>query len=363
MRLSLKLVRNLMTFVSFLVICYLSFINGDFSNYFPSSRFSQRNLYNDTDMVSSTVGLDLVLDVEHAQIAQFNDVWFIFTKVKSLNEPLAVKLHNFMHSLLHFCTSTQSLRLHIISDVNSKFIAQTLLDDALKVANKSLSIEFYNSSEISRKIQGIVDAMRPHFSSQPDSYYSDALFFISLGLHLVAPTTINRAAMFDVDMEFRSDIVNLFQEFDRFGPQALFGLAPELTPVYRHILYRYRNLHKDTLFGKSLIEGGYPGLNSGVILFRLDRIRQSDVYNMLLQKNSSDFLANKYNFKALCLCTRMRFSNIDPDLRIKRKAMPHFKPQVLSAEFLPYPNPPPPRRPFWTGTDRESLATANGVNT
>jgi len=32
----------------------------------------------------------------------------------------------------------------------------------------------------------------------------------------------------------------------RFGPSTLFGLAPELTPVYRHVLYLYRSRHKDT---------------------------------------------------------------------------------------------------------------------
>lgn len=58
--------------------------------------------------------------------------------------------------------------------------------------------------------------MRKYFTSQPDSYYSDALFFISLGLHRIA---VNQtlAVMIDIDTKLNTDIKLLFNEFKQFG--------------------------------------------------------------------------------------------------------------------------------------------------
>lgn len=151
--------------------------------------------------------------------------------------------------------------------------------------------------ELASQLEDIVSVMSPHFSSKPGTYYSDALFFLSLGLHRIAPAEQSLAAMFDADTKFREDIKELFGEFDRFGSQALFGLAPELTPVYRHVLYLYRNKHPNTLFGEPARSGGYPGFNSGVVLFNLDRLRNSSVYNQIVRRESVDTMTEKYHFK------------------------------------------------------------------
>lgn len=44
---------------------------------------------------------------------------------------------------------------------------------------------------------------------------------------------------------------------------------------------------------------GFPGLNSGVILFRLDRMRKNSLYNRLLEADSVTSLTNKYSFKVI----------------------------------------------------------------
>jgi len=139
--------------------------------------------------------------------------------------------------------------------------------------------------------------MSPHFSSKPGTYYSDALFFLSLGLHRIAPSCQRLAIMFDADTKFRKDVKNLFEEFDNFGKEALFGLAPELTPVYRHVLYLYRGKHPTTRFGEPRHKGGYPGYNSGMVLFNLERLRKSRTYNEIVRKESVDAMTKKYHFK------------------------------------------------------------------
>ena len=62
-------------------------------------------------------------------------------------------------------------------------------------------------------------------------------------------------------------------------------------------------------FGEPLTRGGFPGLNSGVILFRLDRMRKSNLYNQLLEAQNVTSLANKYSFK-VNYCEIFFFKNI-----------------------------------------------------
>lgn len=77
-----------------------------------------------------------------------------------------------------------------------------------------MQVMYYDVGCLAEELQDIVSAMQPHFSSQPGTYYSDALFFLSLGLHRIALEQ-QRAAMFDADTKLHANIEELFQEFDR----------------------------------------------------------------------------------------------------------------------------------------------------
>lgn len=158
-------------------------------------------------------------------------------------------------------------------------------------------MQYYDVHELARRLEDIVSVMSPHFSSKPGTYYSDALFFLSLGLHRIAPVDQKVAAMFDADTKFRRDVKELFEEFDNFGEEALFGLAPELTPVYRHVLYLYRSKHAKTAYGEPAQAGGFPGFNSGMVLFNLERLRGSSLYERIVGKESVDAMTKKYHFK------------------------------------------------------------------
>lgn len=107
-----------------------------------------------------------------------------------------------------------------------------------------------------------------------------------------------------------------------------------MTPVYRHILYKYRGKNPNTNFGnpyyenlnsitttknkfynkqkKSLIinnkkhnkkqlqqeeQHGYPGLNSGVILMDFIKIKQSKLYEEYLKDINVNYITKKYSFK------------------------------------------------------------------
>lgn len=104
-----------------------------------------------------------------------------------------------------------------------------------------------------------------------------------------------------------SSNVNDFNVCFRFSTENLFGLAPELTPVYRHILYKYRRLNPNTNFGNPYYPNtkskrrkrkhGYPGLNSGVVLLNFDKIRNSKLYQENLKSENVNRIARKYFFK------------------------------------------------------------------
>ena len=243
---------------------------------------------------SSTPGEDETSTVNRSERKLYYNVWCIFTKVAS-NSPMKRKFEIFAESLLR--VSSVDIAFHVITDVDSKDVAENVLEGVLSSTGKYMKLHYYDVHELASQLEDIVSVMSPHFSSKPGTYYSDALFFLSLGLHRIAPAKQSLAAMFDADTKFREDIKELFREFDRFGSQALFGLAPELTPVYRHVLYLYRNKHPNTLFGEPARSGGYPGFNSGVVLFNLDRLRNSSVYNRIVGQESVDAMTEKYHFK------------------------------------------------------------------
>ncbi|XP_035723428.1 xyloside xylosyltransferase 1-like [Vespa mandarinia] len=224
----------------------------------------------------------------------YYNVWCIFTKVAT-NSPMRKKFYVFTKSLL--ALATVDIAFHVITDDDSRPIAENVVQSVVSITKKTMKVQYYNVHELAQQLEDIVSVMSPHFSSKPGTYYSDALFFLSLGLHRIAPVDQKVAAMFDADTKFRRDVKELFKEFDNFGDEALFGLAPELTPVYRHVLYLYRSKHAKTAYGEPAQAGGFPGFNSGMVLFNLERLRESSLYEQIVSKDSVDAMTNKYHFK------------------------------------------------------------------
>lgn len=80
-----------------------------------------------------------------------------------------------------------------------------------------------------------------------------------------------------------------------FTDTQLFGLAPELSPVYHHILWKWRNYNSDKYKTQEL--KNLNGLNSGVILSYLERIRKSAEYDRLISSEWISSVVQKYLFK------------------------------------------------------------------
>lgn len=153
------------------------------------------------------------------------NIFVIYTRE---NYHLNLKFDLFAHSLLKH-TSAQ-LHLHVITDSESQPSVLEILQRQIRRFRRTVIYTIYDVKVCSSIIQDIAAKLSPYFSSTPNSYYSDSLFFLSLGLHRIADRSLNRAILLDCDIVFRSDVRLLFNEFDNFLPHQLYGLAPELTP-------------------------------------------------------------------------------------------------------------------------------------
>uniref|UniRef100_T1PL38 Glycosyl transferase n=1 Tax=Musca domestica TaxID=7370 RepID=T1PL38_MUSDO len=183
---------------------------------------------------------------EHISTSTDYNIFVIYTKE---NYQLHVKFELFAKSLLKFANSGMLLHLHVLTDETSGHSVEQILESEIRRYRRSIIYSLYSMHLCAEQVMDIVNTMTPYFSSTPKSYYSDALFFLSLGLHRIADENMERAILLDCDIVFRADVRLLFNEFEKFAPDHLFGLAPELTPVYRHILYRYRANYPQTDFG------------------------------------------------------------------------------------------------------------------
>lgn len=185
------------------------------------------------------------------------------------------------------------LTLHFVADPGSKAYGEKFL---AAYERPGVRFVFHDKAEWTREIFPIVEDMQKHFSAGKGSYYNDSIFFLSLGMHRLLPPEIERIVKLDFDVRFEANLYLLFQEFDRFGPQSLIGLGPELQPVYRHVLWKYREEHPETRLGSPRPEG-FQGFNAGATLLDLGRLRKSEVFNRALEPQAVAALVEKYHFK------------------------------------------------------------------
>ena len=125
--------------------------------------------------------------------------------------------------------------------------------------------------------------------------YSEDLFYIAPIYHK-AFASLNRIIFLDSkDLEFRCDIKLLEAQFDSMSETAVIGIGPDLTPHYRHETREYRARHPDTRVGGP--GPGAQGYNSGVVLYRLDRMRASAVYNKYIAPAGVDRLMTSFMYR------------------------------------------------------------------
>lgn len=142
-------------------------------------------------------------------IVEYN-IFIIFTKS---NQNLKNKFELFLKSLFLHCSV--ELHLHIITDEESELSAELVLKTQIEKYKKIVFYTLYDVEDCAMKLSDIVYILLPYFSSNPGSYYSDALFYLSLGLHKIVDPLMRKAILIDCDVVFRTDVKLLFDQFER----------------------------------------------------------------------------------------------------------------------------------------------------
>ena len=104
--------------------------------------------------------------------------------------------------------------------------------------------------------------------------YKYDMFYLSPFYHLVFPLT--RLIVMDTDTELKFAVELLHDQFSRFTREQMISLAKDLTPFYASQLAFYKEANPNTTLGEP---GTMQGVNTGVMLLRLDRMRQSHRFN------------------------------------------------------------------------------------
>ncbi|XP_031570277.1 xyloside xylosyltransferase 1-like [Actinia tenebrosa] len=190
--------------------------------------------------------------------------------------------------------SSIKITVHVVVDDIGEMVVQDFFK-TMKGKCRESEVVYHNVGSLTRQLQPITKVLQESFSSAR-SYYNNPIFFISTALYKIFPPKLTKIIMLDVDMRFFSDIKLLFDMFKNFKESTIMGLAREQSPVYHHILYRYRQTHKDTLLGEPP-PNGITGFNSGVVLLNLEQMRKSATYNNVLNSKHIKELTDKYQFQ------------------------------------------------------------------
>lgn len=122
--------------------------------------------------------------------------------------------------------------------------------------------------------------------------YNDKLFYTGPLYHRIFPN-LNKLIFMDVDLDIQSNINLLYQQFAQFSQENLLGVAHDLSLHYRLNLENYRRRHPASTLGDP---GPTQGFNTGVVLYNLARMRESEEYNRLLSGEEVKRVMRKYGY-------------------------------------------------------------------
>ena len=206
----------------------------------------------------------------------------------------------FIESLINFCRYCRFLNTLLFSDAASflsnsvsQFLSMNIIakeDYHARKRKKNLRLGRYRASFVN--INSLVsgeDELLSVFKANTDpdilnspgngKYFND-LFYIA-PLYHTKFSSLSRLVLLDTDLLFQSSILDLWRQFLEFSPGQCIGLAPDLSPHYWHRLEAFRRLRPETDLGKPGPTS--QGFNSGVVLYDLSCLRDSQEYNEQLK--------------------------------------------------------------------------------
>ena len=216
------------------------------------------------------------------------------TTKKEQHIPFTVNMKKMLGSLfthssgspLHFVIITIKNNIQDIglffSDLISKQISENVIESDHWKWKKfrgfpKLKITFVDIEDILQINKPFLKALKNNGVGKSSTKYAADLFYITPLFHL-AFSSFDKIILLDsTDLEFYCNINLLAKQFDNMVAEVI-GVGLDLSPHYRQMLEQsgYITSHPGSMLGK---QGRFQGLNMGVVLFRLDKMRSSKLYN------------------------------------------------------------------------------------
>ncbi|XP_030773019.1 LARGE xylosyl- and glucuronyltransferase 2 isoform X4 [Rhinopithecus roxellana] len=143
------------------------------------------------------------------------------------------------------------LHLHLVTDAVARNILEMLFHTWMVPA---VHVSFYNAEELKSQVSWI-----------PNKHYSGLYGLMKLVLPSALPAELAHVIVLDTDVTFASDISELWALFAHFSDTQAIGLVENQSDWYLGNLWK--NHRPWPALGR--------GFNTGVILLRLDRLRQA----------------------------------------------------------------------------------------
>ena len=188
------------------------------------------------------------------------------------------------------------MHFHILVDGSTtNFVLQTVHDLWCQNNDDEVNVSFYDVNSVRFTVQPYQSILQTYFTSANDPYYNKTVFFVEAVIHKILPEEVDKVLALDIDIKLNASVAELYEHFNNFSALNILGLAHEQQPTYRHYAKQYRARNHGTLVGEPHPRGR-PGFNSGVVLVHLSRLRESKIYNELLEPKSLDTMTEKYSF-------------------------------------------------------------------
>ena len=214
----------------------------------------------------------------------------------------------FLHSSgtpLHFVIVTDRKSLEsageALGNIVSKELAMQVIVDMhwawrRKKGLAAIRFSFVNIDDIIEINGEFIAALKRHKVIGDDvvtkDKYAADLFYVAPLYHL-AFLGMDKIIFIDSsDLIFATDVKDLQELFENIGDEAVMSIGLDLSPHYRINLNDYIQSHPSTHLGQP---GPCQGLNTGVVLYDLDKMRQSITYNSYLTTPMVDALFKTYN--------------------------------------------------------------------
>lgn len=175
------------------------------------------------------------------------------------------------------------IKLHLILDSKSVKPAKKTVT---KIAGRNqVLLQTYNIEDVLAKHSNTITKLQKFFSVSTVSYYRKGLFYLVPFVHEIINE--DKLILLDTDILVLGDIQQLYNSFESFHSSEFWGVTYEQSPYYAKTLQKFRENNQKTTFGGYSKSGGIPGLNTGVLLVDIGKLRR----DAFIQDN---YLTEKY---------------------------------------------------------------------